>query len=183
MTVAVSLLRGINVGGRNKIRMADLRDMYRGLGLRQVRSLLQSGNVLFETAETDLTGVGRELEAAIRASFGLDIRIILRSSADFSGIFRRHGFSSEQLQEPRKIAVVFLSDVADSAAVDKLRDNNPGREIIHAAGADLYIFYADGMARSKLDSSRIERALGLHSTARNWNTCNRISKLLKEYAA
>lgn len=183
MTLAVSLLRGINVGGRNKIRMADLRDMYHGLGLSQVRSILQSGNVLFETAETDLAGVGLELEAAIRASFGLDVRIILRSSADFGAIFSRHRFSAAQLLEPRKIAVVFLSDAADSAAVDRLRESNPGRESIQAAGRELFIFYTDGMARSKLDSSRIERALGLRSTARNWNTCNRISKLLKEYGA
>ena len=181
MTVAVSLLRGINVGGRNKIRMADLRELYRDLGLTDVRSLLQSGNVLFETSATDLAGVGRELEAAIRADFGLDILIILRSSDDFDGIFSRHRFSAAQLLEPRKIAVVFLSDLADSAAVDQLRESNPGREIIQADGRELYIYYTDGMARSKLDSSRIERALGLHSTARNWNTCNRISKLLAEY--
>ncbi|MCY3915492.1 MAG: DUF1697 domain-containing protein [Chloroflexi bacterium] len=183
MTVAVSLLRGINVGGRNKIRMADLRDMYRGLGLSRVRSILQSGNVLFETAEADLAGIEHELEAAIRAAFGLDIHIILRSSADFDGIFSRQRFSAAQLLAPRKIAVVFLSEAADSAAVDQLRESNPGREIVQAAGRELYIFYTDGMARSKLDSSRIERALGLHSTARNWNTCNRISKLLKEYGA
>ncbi len=181
MTVAVSLLRGINVGGRNKIRMADLRELYRGLGLCNVQSLLQSGNVLFETAETDLAGVGRELEAAIRDDFGLDIHIILRSTADFGEIFGRHQFSAAQLGEPRKIAVVFLSDLADSAAVDRLRESNPGREIIHADGRELYIYYTDGMARSKLDSSRIERALGLHSTARNWNTCTRISTLLAEY--
>lgn len=183
MTVAVSLLRGINVGGRNKIRMADLRELYRDLGLTNIQSLLQSGNVLFETAEADLAVVGRELEAAIRADFGLDIHIILRSSDDFDGIFSRHRFSAAQLLEPRKIAVVFLSDAADSAAVDQLRESNPGREIIQADGRELFIFYTDGMARSKLDSSRIERALGLHSTARNWNTCNRISKLLAEYGA
>lgn len=183
MRVAVSLLRGINVGGRNKIRMADLRDMYRDLGLSNVQSLLQSGNVLFETAEADLAGVGRELEAAIRAAFGLDIHVILRSSAEFDEVFSRHRFSDAQLLEPRKIAVVFLSDAADGAAVDQLRESNPGQEILQANGRELYIFYSDGMARSKLDSSRIERALGLHSTARNWNTCTRISKLLAEYGA
>ncbi|MCY4061743.1 MAG: DUF1697 domain-containing protein [Chloroflexi bacterium] len=183
MTVAVSLLRGINVGGRNKIRMADLRELYRGLGLSNVQSLLQSGNVLFEAAATDLAGVGQELEAAIRANFGLDIHIILRSSSEFHEIFSRHRFCDEQLLEPRKIAVVFLSDTADSAAVDQLRESNPGREIMQAVGRELYIFYTDGMARSKLDSSRIERALRVHSTARNWNTCKRISKLLAEYGA
>ncbi len=183
MTVALSFLRGINVGGRKKVRMADLRELYAALGFRNVRSLLQTGNVIFETDEDDLALVKARLENGISADFGYDVQLIMRSPAAFKSIFSRHRFSAEQLQEPRKIAVVFLSGIADSAAVAQLRERNPGREIIHADERELYIFYTDGMARSKLDSSRIERALGLHSTARNWNTCNRISKLLKEYEA
>lgn len=180
MTLAVSLLRGINVGGRNKIRMADLRELYADLGMMQVRSLLQSGNVIFETALTDLTSVKQELEAGIRSAFGLDIQVLLRSSEDFEYIMARHPFSAEQLNEPRKAALVFLSDAPESTAVDALRENNPGREFIHAAGRELYVFYTDGMARSKLDNKRIESRLGLSATARNWNTCLKLQRLLAE---
>lgn len=183
MTLAVSLLRGINVGGRNKIRMADLRELYADLGMMRVRSLLQSGNVIFEAALTDLTSVKLELEAGIRSAFGLDIQILLRSSADFEYIIDCHPFSAEQLNEPRKAAVVFLSDPPDSTAVDALRENNPGREVIYAAGRELYIFYTDGMARSKLDNKRIESRLGLGASARNWNTCLKLQRLLAETQA
>lgn len=183
MTLAVSLLRGINVGGRNKIRMADLREMYGDLGLMKVRSLLQSGNLVFETAQSDLTIVQLALEAEIRRAFSLDIRVILRSSEDFLSIFSRHAFSADQLREPRKAAVVFLSDMPEGAAVEALQETNKGPEIIHAAGRELYIFYTDGMARSKLDNKRIERGLGLIGSARNWNTCLKLRALLEAYQA
>ena len=77
--------------------------------------------------------------------------------------------------------IVFLSDRAEPDAVDKLRETNPGREFIHADGSELYVYYTDGQARSKLDNNRIDRALGLTSTARNWNTCGRILKLLEAF--
>lgn len=180
MTLALSFLRGINVGGRNKIRMADLRELYADLGMTNVRSLLQSGNVIFATSQADLTGVKLELETGIRSAFGLDIQVLLRSADNFEDIIARHPFSAEQLNEPRKAAVVFLSDAPDSSAVDALRESNLGREVIQAAGCELYIFYTDGMARSKLDNKRIESRLGLIATARNWNTYLKLQRLLAE---
>ena len=181
MPIAISLLRGINVGGRKKIKMADLRALYASLGFRNVRSLLQTGNVIFQTDETDLARVKERLETGIDAAFGFEVKVIMRSPAAFKTIFKRHLFTDEQLDEPRKIAVVFLPDAPSLEAVEDLRRSNSGREFIQADGSELFVFYTDGQARSKLDNSRIERALGLHSTARNWNTCNRLLKLLEEF--
>lgn len=180
MVVAVSLLRGINVGGHNKIRMADLRELYASLGFRNTRTLLQSGNAVFETAESDIALVGRQIEAGIRRAFDLEIRVIMRSAAEFDAIFLRHPFSAEQLEEARKVAVVFLSDAPTADALNELRASNTGPEIIQADGRELYIFYTEGMARSKLDNKRIERHLRLDSTARNWNTCLKLRQLLHE---
>lgn len=180
MTIALSLLRGINVGGREKIKMADLRDLYASLGYPNARSLLQTGNVVFDTDEPDLTRVKARLEAGISAAFGFDVPVIMRSPAAFKTIFQRHPFTDEQLNEPSKIVVVFLSGAPSPQSVDALRENNPGREFIGADGRELFIFYTDGQARSKLDNSRIERALDLPATARNWNTCKRLLKLIEE---
>ena len=176
MTFALSLLRDINVGGRKKIKMVDLREVYASLGFRNARTILQTGNVVFETDEADLA----RLEAGISAAFGFDVPVIMRSPAAFETIFKRHPFTEAQLDEPRKIAVVFLADAPSPTAVEDLRERNPGREFIGADGSELFIFYTDGQARSKLDNSRIERALGLPSTARNWNTCKRLLQLLEE---
>ena len=183
MTHAVSLLRGINVGGRNKIRMAELRALFHDLGFANARTLLQSGNVVFETSETDLTRAQEQIEAGIGSAFGLEIHAILRSADEFDSIFGRQRFSEEELREARKAAVVFLSAAPEVEAVDKLRANNPGPEAIHAAGRELYIFYTEGMARSKLDNKRIERHLGLISTVRNWNTCLKLRQRLSDVGA
>lgn len=180
VAIAVSLLRGINVGGHKKIKMADLRELYASLGFRQVRSLLQTGNVVFETDEADMALVKARLEAGIADRFGFAVPLIMRSPAAFKSVFKRHPFTDAQLAEPRKIAVVFLPEAASAKAVETLRQGNPGREFIQADGSELFVFYTDGQARSKLDNSRIERALGLPSTARNWNTCNRLMKLLED---
>ena len=181
MPVVISFLRGINVGGHKKIKMAQLRALYTSLGLRDTRTILQSGNAIFKTDETDLALIQAKIEGGIRDQFGFDVRVMLRGTADFRSIFDRHPFAAEQLSEPRKIAVVFLSGAPSLEAVEYLRENNPGREIICADGQELFVFYIDGQARSKLDNNRIERALGLQSTARNWNTCQRLLKLLDEY--
>ena len=183
MPVVISFLRGINVGGHKKIKMADLRRLYADLGLADARTILQSGNAIFRTAETDHANLQAKIEAGIRAQFGFDVAVILRGPAQFRSIFDRHPFSAAQQREAKKIAVVFLSGCPSNDDVDKLRANNPGREIIHVDGSELFVFYTDGQARSKLDNSRIERALRLQSSARNWNTCQKLLKLLDEYDA
>ncbi|MCY4071798.1 MAG: DUF1697 domain-containing protein [Chloroflexi bacterium] len=181
MPVLISFLRGINVGGHKKIKMAELRGLYTSLGLLDTRTILQSGNAIFKTDQTDLALVQVRIEEGIRDQFGFDVRVMLRGTADFRSIFDHHPFTDEQCSETKKMVIVFLSDCPSLDDVDKLRASNPGREFIHADGNELFVFYTDGQARSKLDNSRIERALGLASTARNWNTCQRLLKLLDEY--
>lgn len=180
MPIAISFLRGINVGGHRKLKMAELRELYETLDFQEPRTLLQSGNVVFATAETDLTLVGSRIEAGIHERFGFDVQAILRSPAAFRAALARHPFNAGQLERRNHAMIVFLSVVPDAAAVEALRQNNPGREEIHAAGDTLYIFYTDGVARSKLDNKRIERTLNMVASARNWNTCQRILKLLDE---
>lgn len=183
MPTAISLLRGINVGGHKKIKMADLRALCESLGFRNARSLLQTGNVIFESDESDLARIQARLERGIAAAYGFTVPVIIRSPAAFKSLLARHAFTAAQLAEPRKIAIVFLSDAPRPQALGKLRAKNPGREAIQADGRELFIFYADGQARSKLDNARIEKALDLQATARNWNTCQKLLQLLDEYQA
>ena len=178
MPVVVALLRGINVGGHNKVKMAELRALCDTLGLVNPRSVLQSGNLVFETESTDLESVRLRLESGIRDAFGFDVVVIARSEDAVKSIFQRHHFCAAQLDNPAKAAVAFLSDAPRSDAVEDLCENNPGSELIQADDHELFIYYTDGMARSKLDTKRIETTLGLKSTTRNWNTSNRLLKLL-----
>lgn len=180
MPLLIAFIRGINVGGHKKIKMADLRDLCLELGFRNPRTLLQSGNVVFEAADADLAEVGARIEAGIRQRFGFEAQALLRTPGAFRAALADHPFSAEQLERGNHAMIVFLSGAPAEPAVVALRENNPGREAISAAAAALYVFYTDGVARSKLDTKRIENSLGLVASARNWNTCQRLLKLLRE---
>ena len=181
MPVIISLLRGINVGGHKKTKMVDLRQLYVSLALGDVRSILQSGNVVFRTDESELQEVRRRIEAGIMHAFGFEVGVILRGVEDYRDLIARHPFDDEQLSLGGKISVVFLDSKPSDLALADLIESNPGAEIIHAKATELYIYYGDGKAGSKLDNSRIERRLQTIASARNWNTCQRLLKLLDEY--
>lgn len=180
MPLLISFLRGINVGGHKKVKMAELRELYLDLGFRNPRTLLQSGNVVFEAAEGDLAAVGARIEAGICGRFGFEAQALLRTPEAFQAALADHPFSAEQLERGNHAMIAFLSTVPGERAVAALVENNPGREAIAASADALYVFYTDGVARSKLDSKRIESTLGVAASARNWNTCQRLLKLLRE---
>lgn len=180
MPLLISFIRGINVGGHKKIKMADLRALYLDLGFHNPRTVLQSGNVIFDAAETDMAAIGARIEAGISRRFGFEAQVLLRTPDAFRAALADHAFSADQLERGSQAMIVFLSAVPDERALAALRENNPGREAISTSAEALYIFYTDGLARSKLDSKRIESSLGLVASARNWNTCQRLLKLLRE---
>lgn len=180
MPLCISFIRGINVGGRKKVKMTDLRALYADLGFRDPRTLLQSGNVIFAANTADLAAVGARIEAGILQRFGFEARSLLRTPAAFRAALANHPFTAEQLERGSHAMIFFLSGAPDEGAVATLREDNPGREFIAAKGQALYVFYTDGVARSKLDGKLIEKSLGLVASARNWNTCQRLLKLLRD---
>ena len=176
----ISFIRGINVCGHKKVKMADLRALYLDLGFRDPRTLLQSGNVVFEA---DAGGLSARIEAGILQRFGFEAQVLLWTPAAFRAALADHPFTAEQLERGSHAMIVFLSGAPDERAVAALVANNQGSEAITAKGQALYVFYTDGVARSKLDGKRIETSLGLVASARNWNTCQRLLKLLCEMEA
>jgi uncharacterized protein (DUF1697 family) len=182
MPTIISLLRGINVGGHKKIKMADLRDLYAELGFENTKTLLQSGNAVFQTDMSDLAKIQDRIETGIQEHFGFQVDVILRTPEDIQAILSDHPFSDEQISDPGKISFVYLASEPSEASIDDLKFHNMGDEIIHGKGRELYIFYTDGKGKSKLDNSRIERALEIKATARNWNTTQKIMKLVEEFS-
>jgi len=183
MPIIISLLRGINVGGNKKIKMADLRELYTSFGFMNTKTLLQSGNAVFETDNTDITAIQQMIQEGIQAKFGFDVTIILRTPSELKAIVANHPFTDEQLADPAKISIVYMDRIPDDEAVTDLRDSNTGNEDIHAKGQELYLFYHDGKGKSKLDNGRIERKLKVTGTARNWNTTHKILTLVSEFEA
>lgn len=177
MTVHVALLRGVNVGGHNPVAMADLRDLCARLEFHDVRSLLQSGNLVFRTDARRGPALERLLEADVEKRLGLKTTFFVRTAEEWRAVVARNPFREEARRDPSHLLVMFLKDALAMGAVEALRAAITGREVVRAAGREAYIVYPDGVGRSRLTGSLIERKLGTCGTARNWNTVLKLRDL------
>jgi len=178
----IALLRGINVGGRNKIPMADLRDLFAAVGFTNARTLLQSGNVVFEGARQSAAALEQLLEAETQTRFGLSIDYVVRTATEWKRIIAGNPFIDEAKHDPSHTLVMLLKTPAKAAAVRALNDEIKGREIVRAAGKQLYMIYPDGIGRSKLTNAVIEKKLNVRGTVRNWNTVLKLDALANTQA-
>ncbi len=173
----IALLRGVNVGGHTKVAMADLRAMVGDLGFAEARTILNSGNLVFRGAREG----GRALEGLLEreAAERLDLRtdFLVRTADQWSELIAANPFPDEAAQDPGHLIVMALKEGPSEAAVDALRAAIKGNEVLRVAGETAYITYPDGIGRSKLTLTRIEGALGVCGTARNWNTVRKLDEL------
>jgi len=161
----VALLRGINVGGRNIVPMAELRRLFEECGCTEVSSYIASGNVLFTAGEPDRAG----LEQAVESTFGVSSPIVLRTSEELARIVASHPFGADTSQT----YVAFLGGTPGAA--DSL-DVGPDR--FEVVGVDVYLQYPNGVHGSKLTGALLERRLGVTATIRNWRTVTRLAELM-----
>lgn len=173
MQTFIALIRGINVGGNKKVKMADLKLSCEDLGLRDVRTLLQSGNVVFRTTRSDRAKLAKDIEGVL----GVEAKVILRNAAELRAAIAANPMPDAAQREPSHYVIVFLSDKPTAAAMQSLRDAYKGPEPMALHGAELYIDYGAGMGTSKLTITLIERKLGATGTARNWNTITKLAEL------
>jgi len=176
LTTHIALLRAVNVGGRGKAPMADLRKMLADLGFEAPQSLLQSGNLVFRSQPT---GAALEalLERETKARLGLATDYIVRTAAEWARIVAANPFAAMARDDPSHLVVMPLKSAPGAAGLEGLRAWIPGREAIEAVGRELYITYPDGIGTSKLTGAVIERRLGTRGTARNWNTATKLAAL------
>ena len=181
MTVYVALLGGINVGGRT-LKMDALRAVYESLGLGDVRTLLQSGNVLFRSSLTDRRGLVKRIVQEIERRLDVQVEVILRTLAELASIVDR-GPELSPRADKSKLLVMFLSAVPSAAAQEALKKWHKGKELkelLEIRGPEIYLYYPDGVGRSKLTSSVIEGKLETSGTARNWNTLMKLVEAGRE---
>lgn len=171
----IALLRGINVGGHNKVAMSDLRELCEGLGLPEVKTVLQSGNLVFKSARRSDDELEKLLESATAERLGVSADYIVRGADEVARTVTRNPFAKEAKDDPSHLLVMFLKSAPRASDVDALRAAIKGREVVASDGKQLYMVYPDGIGRSKLTGTLIERRLATKGTARNWNT---ILKLL-----
>ena len=176
MPVYASLLRGINVGGRNLMPMAALAEVYAKAGCTQVKTLLQSGNVVFRGSGSPAPLV-KKLGAAIEARFGARPGLFLKTPAELRAALAANPFAAEAKADPSHLVLLFFDGKPPAAAAKTLAAWDRGPEQAQLAGGVLYIYYPEGMGRSKLTNAILERALGGPATARNFSTVTKLAAL------
>jgi len=176
MPVIISMLRGVNVGGHNKIKMDALRELCASLKLRDPQTYVQSGNVVFRSDDRDLVSLARCIEQAIERKFGFRPAVILRTAAELRDVIARNPFASRPGIEPGKLLVTFLASEPGAEARTKLLAIKTDPEELHIDGRELYTYFPNGMGRPKLSWPTVERTLAIRGTGRNWNT---VVKLLE----
>jgi uncharacterized protein (DUF1697 family) len=179
MACWIALIRGINVGGHQKLAMADLRRMLAEMGFANPVSLLQSGNLLFHSPQRSAAKLEKLLEAQTSERLGMDVGFLLRSLPQWEQIVEANPFVSHAERDPGRLVVMCLKQTPAETRLAALQKAITGREFFRAVGPQLYIVYPDGIGRSRLTHGLIERTLGARGTARNWNTVVKIAEAAK----
>jgi uncharacterized protein (DUF1697 family) len=179
----VCLLRGVNVGGHHKIKMDALRALFESLGLRDVETCLQSGNVIFRPERPALARFPERLEDALERTFGFRPAVILRTPSELRDVIARNPFAKRRGIDPAKLAVTFLARDPGPETREKVRRIPPHPEELWIDGRELYIYFPNGMGRPKLSMALLEKTLQTPGTSRNWNTVTKLLELAESLEA
>ena len=176
-TTHLAFLRAVNLGPHNKVPMAELRELLAGLGMREPRSWLQTGNLVFGSEGPTGAELERLLKDAAAKELGLETDVFVRTAEEWRAVLDANPFPDEAESDPSHLLVYVLEEAPPPAAVADLQEAIRGREVVRAGGRHLYAVYPDGIARSRLTSAVIERKLATRATGRNWNTAVKLAEL------
>jgi uncharacterized protein (DUF1697 family) len=171
------MLRGINVSGQKKIRMADLKSLFESLGLIHVQSYLQSGNVVFDSDEKDIGKLKDVIEAQIESTYGFSVPVLIRTRDDFKRVIQEHPFAQE---EAIRVLVTFLYELPDSSKLEELSHYQDKVDKFAIGKQEIFLFCPGGYGRTKLSNNFFEKKLGVVATTRNWKSVNALYEMASE---
>jgi uncharacterized protein (DUF1697 family) len=178
VTAYVALVRAVNVGGTNRVPMAELRAALGARGFEGVSTILASGNVLLRSTEPERVVVER-VGDTIEAAFGLRIGVVVRAAAEIAAVVAHNPFLTTGAgRDPATLHVAFLSEQPAAAATTTLDPDRSPPDAFAVDGREVYLSYPNGSGRSRLTLDYLERQLGVGGTARNWRTVQRLAERL-----
>lgn len=167
MTVHIALLRAVNLGSHKKVSMTDLKAMVSGLGYEDVRTVLQSGNVVFRGGGMSRS-VEKQLESEAAKQLGLRTEFMVRSAKELDAVVKGNPFKAEAKSDPAHLVVLFCKEAPGRS----LKVTGAKREVVKTRGREVYVVYPDGIGRSRLKVDVV-------GTGRNWNTVLKLQELAK----
>lgn len=173
----VAFLRGINVGGNAIIKMDELAKVFSSLKFKNVRTFIASGNVLFESSETDAKKIEAKIEKALLKAFAMKISVMVRTIKEIDSIVAKHSFGKKTTDGNWKLYVVFLKDEAAAAGKKVLTGISGEMETYSVSNREVYCALHKNHPKPTFSGNFVEKHLKTAGTARNWNTINKILKM------
>ncbi|MDA2732147.1 DUF1697 domain-containing protein [Bacillus cereus] len=176
MTIYIALLRGINVGGHKVIKMDSLKQMFESIELKQVKTYIQSGNIVFES-EKDIDFLNQRIQSEIKNVFGFDVPVMLRTRDEFINTIKRCPYKVDSLLEGESIHVVFLANELSEIENDQLLMKKNDTEDCYIDENVVYVFFKNSIRNSKLMNQF--QKLHTPATVRNWRTLNKLKTIVE----
>ncbi len=180
MAPVICLLRAVNVGSHNRMKMDALRELFPALNCDNACTYVQSGNVVFLTAERRLPRLAEEIEGEVQRKFGFHSVVVLRSVAEMRKAVQQNPFRNRRGIQANRLLVTFLTAEPAAEYARRIRLLKADPEEIHLLGRELYIYYPNGLARPKVPWTSLEKALQVPGTARNWNTVTKLLEMAEQ---
>ena len=178
MKTHLALLRGINVSGHNMIKMDVLKSLLENAGFQNVRTYIQSGNVFVDSEEEHDASVGFKIKQEIFKELGLEVPVVVIGKEDLESCFKNNSYLKEKEYDTKKLYVAFISKELSSGALNDLKISQFKPDEAAIDKSRIYIKYAVGAGKTRLDQKYIEKKLNVVATIRNWNT---VSTLLEMF--
>jgi uncharacterized protein (DUF1697 family) len=177
MPTYVAMLRGINLGPHKRVKMEALRKSFESIGLKNVQTYIQSGNVIFKAGKSSVDALGKKIEKQITSDFGFSSLTILRSQDELGTIVKMNPFLKQAGVSPEKLHVIFLSESPENDILKQLKGLTKAPDESCCLGQEIYLHLPNGFARSSMMNNPVERKFLVQATTRNWRTVNNIYQM------
>jgi uncharacterized protein (DUF1697 family) len=176
----IALLRGINIGAHKRIKMEALQQTMRELGFEDVRTYIQSGNIVFKAATADTTRLADKIEKKLLSDFGFAVPVIVRTPSELHQVIQKNSFHKEAGMDISRLHVTFLSGPPEKTALKSLDKIPAGPDRFHCGGKEIYLHCPNSYSDTKFSNSALEKALSVQATTRNWKTVTKLYEMTLE---
>ncbi|MFA8344353.1 MAG: DUF1697 domain-containing protein [Rhodothermaceae bacterium] len=173
----IAILRGINVSGKNKIKMAELKLMFEQAGFKNVVTYIQSGNIIFEHKKSDVVTLQKSIETEIKKTFDLDVPALVLEKKTLSKIFSNNPFLTKRSEDINFLHATILENIPEKSLVSKIENFESGSDEFIVEKNVIYVFCPNGYGRTKLTNIFFENKLKTKATTRNWKTVTKLIEL------